>query len=362
MAERFCRLGCDIGGTFTDFVLLDDRTGELHVYKCLTTPRDPSDAVEQGVRVLADRLPGMVEGLDEVIHGTTLVINAIIERKGAVTGLITTKGFRDVLELGREIRYAPYDVFAEFPKPLVPRRLRLEVDERVRSDGTVIKALDPAEARAVVERLVGMGVESIAVCLLNSFENPAHERMPKEIIGEVAPHASLSISYDVLPQLRDSQRPSPPPPATRRPRRPSATSASFRRSATRPSPEAKPRQGSRSHPLGDPGKPARSLWPALLRVGPARRQAARVRARVARIRVSRTSPRPSPKQWPPRRTRTRPGRSCRWAPQGSCASPSTWTKRGTSSAVWSPSATKRRPTSCAWWTAPWCFSARDASR
>ena len=206
MAERFFRLGCDIGGTFTDFVLLDDRTGDLHVHKCLTTPRDPSDAVEQGVRVLAGRLPGMVEGLDEVIHGTTLVINAIIERKGAVTGLITTKGFRDVLELGREIRYAPYDVFAEFPKPLVPRRLRLEVDERVRSDGSVIKALDPADARAVVERLVGMGVESIAVCLLNSFENPAHERMLKAIIAEVAPQLSVSISYDVLPQIREYER------------------------------------------------------------------------------------------------------------------------------------------------------------
>ncbi|MFH1350223.1 MAG: hydantoinase/oxoprolinase N-terminal domain-containing protein, partial [Pseudomonadota bacterium] len=126
------RLGCDIGGTFTDFVLINDETGEMQIHKCLTTPRDPSDAVEQGIRELEEKVPGFVEKQNEVIHGTTLVINSIIERKGAKTGLITTKGFRDVLELGREIRYAPYDIFAEFPEPLVPRHLRLEVDERIR--------------------------------------------------------------------------------------------------------------------------------------------------------------------------------------------------------------------------------------
>jgi N-methylhydantoinase A/oxoprolinase/acetone carboxylase beta subunit len=206
MSDKFCRLGCDIGGTFTDFVLLDDRAGGMHIHKCLTTPKDPSDAVEQGIRALEKQLPGFVSGLDELIHGTTLVINAIIERKGAKTALITTKGFRDVLELGREIRYAPYDVFAEFPRPLVPRRLRLEVDERVRSDGSVLKPLDAAEARDVVRRLLDMGVESIAVCLLNSFENPAHELAIKKVIREMAPSMSVSISYEVLPQIREYER------------------------------------------------------------------------------------------------------------------------------------------------------------
>ena len=206
MSERFYRLGCDIGGTFTDFVLLNDRTGELHIHKCLTTPRDPSDAVEAGIVDLGGRIEGFVGELDEVIHGTTLVINSIIERKGARTGLITTKGFRDVLELGREIRYAPYDIFAEFPAPLVPRRLRLEVDERVRSDGTVLVAMDDAEAEAAVRELVGLGVESIAVCLLNSFENPSHELRIKEIIERVAPELSVSISYEVLPQIREYER------------------------------------------------------------------------------------------------------------------------------------------------------------
>ncbi|MBP1742031.1 MAG: methylhydantoinase [Deltaproteobacteria bacterium] len=206
MNDKHYRLGCDIGGTFTDFVLLNDQTGELTINKCLTTPKDPSDAVEQGIRELEVKVPGFVEKMDEVIHGTTLVINSIIERKGARTGLITTKGFRDVLELGREIRYAPYDIFSEYPKPLVPRQFRLEVDERVRSDGSILKPLDPEEAKQVVRTLAAMGVESIAVCLINSFENPAHELMIKEIIEKEAPHASVSVSYHVLPQIREYER------------------------------------------------------------------------------------------------------------------------------------------------------------
>lgn len=202
------RLGCDIGGTFTDFVLLDDESGQISVYKCLTTPGDPSDAVEEGVRALAERFPGLASRLEEVIHGTTLVINAIIERKGARTGLLTTRGFRDVLELGREIRYAPYDVFAQFPEPLVPRERRLEVDERVRADGSVLKPLDEAQARQAVRSLIEMGVESIAVCLLNSFENPAHEFALKEIITQETASSplSLSLSYEVLPQIREYER------------------------------------------------------------------------------------------------------------------------------------------------------------
>ena len=206
MADKVYRLGCDIGGTFTDFVLLNDRTGEIKTGKCLTTPQDPSDAVEEGLRVLEATRPDFMAKLDELIHGTTLVINAIIERKGAKTGLITTKGFRDVLEIGREMRYAPYDLFAEFPEPLIPRRYRLEVDERVRSDGSVLKALDPEEARQVVRSLLRMGVESIAVCLINSFENPAHELMLQEIIEKEAPGLSISISYHVLPQIKEYER------------------------------------------------------------------------------------------------------------------------------------------------------------
>ncbi|OQC51373.1 MAG: Acetophenone carboxylase gamma subunit [Deltaproteobacteria bacterium ADurb.Bin026] len=206
MSDNDYRLGCDIGGTFTDFVLLNDKTGEIKTGKCLTTPRDPSDAVEEGIRALEDTTPDFVAKLDELIHGTTLVINSIIERKGAKTGLITTKGFRDVLEIGREIRYAPYDIFAEFPKPLVSRRYRVEVDERIRSDGSVLKALDIEDTRRAVHKLLNMGVESIAVCLINSFENPIHEKMIEDIIQKEAPDISTSISYKVLPQIKEYER------------------------------------------------------------------------------------------------------------------------------------------------------------
>ncbi|MCX8022260.1 MAG: hydantoinase/oxoprolinase family protein [Syntrophorhabdaceae bacterium] len=200
------RLGCDIGGTFTDFVLLDDLTGEIITAKCLTTPYDPSDAVEEGIKRLKGMNPDYIESLDEIIHGTTLVINAIIERKGAKTGLITTKGFRDVLEIGREIRYAPYDIFAEFPEPLVPRRYRIEVDERIRSDGTILKPLSEEETRRAIEELLSLGVESVAVCLINSYANPVHEFMIKGLLEKMAPQVDVSISYEVLPQIKEYER------------------------------------------------------------------------------------------------------------------------------------------------------------
>lgn len=200
------RIGIDVGGTFTDFVLLDDATGETRTYKCLTTPRDPSDAMEEGIRGLQRQVPDCMGRVEEIIHGTTLVINAIIERKGARTGLITTRGFRDVLELGREIRYAAYDAFAEMPEPLVPRERRIEVDERLRADGSVLAPLDEAQARAALRSLAGMKIESVAVCLLNSFENPVHELALKRLISEELPNASVSISYEVLPQIREYER------------------------------------------------------------------------------------------------------------------------------------------------------------
>jgi len=199
-------LGCDIGGTFTDFVLVNNESGEFYINKCLTTPKDPSDAVEEGIRGLLERVPGFVKQVDEFIHGTTLVINAIIERKGAKTGLITTKGFRDVLELGREIRYDAYDIFSEYPKPLVPRSLRAEVSERITADGRVIVQLKPEEVKSVLKGLRQSGIESLAICLIHSYENPVHEIQIKEIVNREAPELSLSISYEVLPQIREYER------------------------------------------------------------------------------------------------------------------------------------------------------------
>ena len=206
MPGKIYRLGCDIGGTFTDFVLINDETGEMQIYKCLTTPKDPSDAVEHGVRELTKKVPGFVSQLDEVIHGTTLVINAIIERKGAKTGLITTKGFKDVLELAREHRYDNYDIFATYPEVMVPRSLRLEADERIASDGRVLKKLDPEEIIGILRRLLNADIKSLAVCFINSFENSTHELMVKDIVTKEAPDLSLSISYEVLPQIREYER------------------------------------------------------------------------------------------------------------------------------------------------------------
>ncbi|MGD9413237.1 MAG: hydantoinase/oxoprolinase family protein, partial [Desulfobacterales bacterium] len=206
MGDASYRLGCDIGGTFTDFVLVDDETGDFQINKCLTTPADPSDAVEEGIRGLLERVPGFMLKIDEFIHGTTLVINAIIERKGAKTALITTRGFRDVLELGREMRYDAYDIFAEYPEPLVPRSLRKEVTERIAADGRVIVKLNREEVEQVLAGLCDSGIESLAVCLINSYENPIHEIQIKEIITQNAPDLYLSTSCEVLPQIREYER------------------------------------------------------------------------------------------------------------------------------------------------------------
>ncbi|MGC8658811.1 MAG: hydantoinase/oxoprolinase family protein [Desulfomonilaceae bacterium] len=206
MRKKVFRMGCDIGGTFTDFVLVNDETGAFSIYKCLTTPSDPSDAVETGMQGLENQSPGFTANLAEIIHGTTLVINAIIERKGARTGLITTKGFRDVLELGREIRYDAYDIFSEYPKSLVPRPLRTEIDERITSDGRVLYSVKNDEVKEVMKSLLDAGVESVAICLINSYENPENEVKVKKLVEEFAPNLSVSASYEVLPQIREYER------------------------------------------------------------------------------------------------------------------------------------------------------------
>lgn len=206
MEQTVYRLGCDIGGTFTDFVLVNDKSGEFYTNKCLTTPLDPSDAVEHGIKELNQIKPGFMDNVEEVIHGTTLVINAIIERKGAKTGLITTKGFRDVLELGREIRYDAYDIFSEYPEPVVPRALRMEIDERLFADGKILKDIEEEQILTVLDKFRNQGIESLAVCLINSYENPVHEKKIKEIIEREASELFLSTSFEVLPQIREYER------------------------------------------------------------------------------------------------------------------------------------------------------------
>jgi len=147
-----------------------------------------------------------MDTVEEVIHGTTLVINAIIERKGAKTGLITTKGFRDVLELGREIRYDAYDIFSEYPEPIVPRALRIEIDERLTANGKILKNVDEKEVLDVLEKFKSSGIESLAVCFINSYENPVNEKKIKKIIEKEMPDLFLSTSFEVLPQIREYER------------------------------------------------------------------------------------------------------------------------------------------------------------
>lgn len=204
--DRPFDLGCDIGGTFTDFVLLDETTGEITVHKRLTTSDDPSRAVADGVDALDRERPGTRAATGTIVHGTTLVSNALIERKGARTGLLTTRGFRDVLEIGREKRYDAHDIQIEFPEPLVPRAARLEVAERVHASGRVLVPLDLADARRAIGTLLDRGVESLAVCLLHSYANPAHERAVAGLAAEMAPGLPVSLSADVLPEIKEFER------------------------------------------------------------------------------------------------------------------------------------------------------------
>ncbi|HET8628462.1 MAG TPA: hydantoinase/oxoprolinase family protein [Thermomicrobiales bacterium] len=206
MASGRLRVGVDIGGTFTDLIAVDEETGALHVGKTLTTPDHPARGVEAGLRETlagAGRAPADVAG---VIHGTTLVTNALIERTGAPTALLATRGHRDAVEIRREGRYDLYDLFLELPPPLAPRRRRLEVDERVLADGTVAAPLDPAQIPALVARLRDLGVEAVAVSLLNSYRNPDHERLLGAALADLAPELTVSLSSEVVPEIGEYER------------------------------------------------------------------------------------------------------------------------------------------------------------
>jgi 5-oxoprolinase (ATP-hydrolysing) len=201
-----CRVGLDIGGTFTDLVLLHEPSGALLWHKVLTTPRDPAEGALRGLYELCGRADAQLADIGALIHATTLVTNAIIERKGARTALLTTEGFRDILEIGKEQRYDIYDLFLQFPDPLVPRRWRVEVRERVTRDGEVRTPIDPAAVREQVARLVAAGVEAIAVTFLHSYKNPAHERIVANLVRREFPQISISISSEVSPEIREYER------------------------------------------------------------------------------------------------------------------------------------------------------------
>jgi len=200
------RIGVDVGGTFTDFALFDVRGARMAVNKLLTTPEDPSQAVMEGIGALLARERVAMAHLSDIVHGTTLVTNAVIERRGAVTGMLATAGFSDILDMGFERRYDLFDLRVKYPPPLVPRRLRLEVKERVRFDGSVETPLDEGGVAAAGKRLQELGVGAVAVCFLHAYANPAHEVRAAEILRQVAPALFVSTSAEVFANMREFER------------------------------------------------------------------------------------------------------------------------------------------------------------
>ena len=198
------RIGVDIGGTFTDVVL--EKDSARYTAKVLTTPRAPEEGVGQGIEgVLAQS--GVTPGeVSLIIHGTTLATNALIERKGVITALVTTEGFRDSIEMGSESRFEQYDINMEKPLPLVPRRRRFPVAERLNAAGEVILPLDEAAVAALVEPLKEHDVESVAIGFLHSYVNPAHERRAHEILSAALPDVTFTLSSEVAPEMREYER------------------------------------------------------------------------------------------------------------------------------------------------------------
>ena len=200
------RIGIDIGGTFTDHVLYDEDTGQTLNVKVPTTPADFSHCFIDGLHVLEHQVSAGLPGLEFIAHGTTVNTNAIIQRKGARTALLTTKGFRDVLEIGRQIRPGAYDFFSDRPTPLAPRYWRLEVEERVASDGSVVVPMRESDVLEAAEFLRRQQVDSIAICFLNSYANPAHELRVKEMLVREFPGLYIAASAEVCREFREFER------------------------------------------------------------------------------------------------------------------------------------------------------------
>lgn len=198
------RLGVDIGGTFTDVVL--ETGGAQFSAKVLTTYSAPEDAIIDGMHQVCAKAGVDPSAVGQIIHGTTLATNALIERRGAKTVLITTQGFRDVIEMRTESRFEQYDLNLKLPDPLLPRQSRLTVRERMNAAGDVLVPLDRAEVGEVADRIALAGYESVAVGLLHSYANPAHERMVRDVLAERLPDVMVSLSCEVSPQMREYER------------------------------------------------------------------------------------------------------------------------------------------------------------
>ncbi|HEV2123685.1 MAG TPA: hydantoinase/oxoprolinase family protein [Chloroflexota bacterium] len=195
-----------MGGTFTDLLLVDEASGEFWVGKTLTTPADPAGGVRVGLQDVLALASARASDVEAVVHGTTLVTNALLERKGDRTALVTTKGFRDAVEIAREHRFDMYDIFLDLPQPIAPRHLRFEVDERLLADGSVYRAVDVGEVRALAERLRIAGVQAVAVSFLHAYANPTHERQVGSVLEELLPDVRLALSSEVVGEIREYER------------------------------------------------------------------------------------------------------------------------------------------------------------
>ncbi len=200
------RLGVDVGGTFTDLVLHDVETNRLEFAKTPSTPENQATGVATGIKELVDRLDISPEAISFFIHGTTVATNTLLERKGAKTALVVTKGFRDVLQIGRQDRPHLYDFRQQKPDPLVPRQLRLEVEERVLYTGEVFTPLADGEVDALIARLRVAKVDAVAVCLLHSYAHPVHEQAIGKALRAAMPELQVSLSYDIVPEFKEYER------------------------------------------------------------------------------------------------------------------------------------------------------------
>ncbi len=198
------KIGIDIGGTFTDFVIFDEGGGEFRTFKRLSTPADPSEAVLKGLEEIRGQQAAFLDGRLAIVHGSTVATNALLERKGAPTALVTTQGFRDVLAIGRQVRTNIYDFFSDRPTPLIPAERRLEVEERVDHNGRVLIPLQVDDLPELVETLQALGAESVAVSLLFSFLHPQHEQAIAEHLR--AAGFFVSPSHEILPEFREYER------------------------------------------------------------------------------------------------------------------------------------------------------------
>jgi N-methylhydantoinase A len=198
------RLAVDIGGTFTDVALEDG--SHVHTAKVLTTPAEPELALLDGVSLALERANRKSHDVSVIIHGTTLATNAILQRQGARTALVTTEGFRDVIEVGYENRYEQYDLQIDLVQPLVPRFLRFTVPERMRLDGVVLKALDESAMDDIASSLAEHNIEAVAVGFLHAYANPAHEQRVRELLLRRLPTLHISLSSEVCPEVREYER------------------------------------------------------------------------------------------------------------------------------------------------------------